>query len=77
MKNSDMPAMPIVDSCGRPAMYGNEGIEALGFTKRERIAMHMMSALLVGDVRMGTEKDFATVALVATDALLAELERTK
>lgn len=40
MKNADMPAMPIVDSCARPAMYGNEGVEAIGLTKREMMAMH-------------------------------------
>lgn len=38
MKNADMPAMPIADDCGRPAMYGADGVEALGLTKREMIA---------------------------------------
>ena len=81
MRNADMPTVPIFDDCGRPAMYGADGVEALGLTKREMIAMHMMQGILAAgnadEFVVGDEVGFAGFAIAATDALLAELERTK
>lgn len=81
MKNADMPAMPVVDDCGRPAMYGAEGVEALGLTKREMIAMHAMQGILAAgnadEFVVGDEVGFAGFAVSCADALLAELERTQ
>lgn len=95
MKNSDMPAMPampILDSCGRPAMYGNEEVEALGLTKRETMAMHICAEIagsidsedcyqrikfMAGNCGMNVSQWIARDAVKQSDALLAELERTK
>ena len=76
MKNADMPAMPIVDSCARPAMYGNEGVEAIWLTKREMMAMHTLSGLIASGYD-ATFESSAKCAIGYADALLAELERTK
>lgn len=40
MSNGNMPAMPIVDSCGRTSVYGENANEACGLTKREMMAMN-------------------------------------
>jgi len=76
MKNADMPAMPVFDSSGCPSLYGDDGVEAKGLTKREMMAMHMMSQLMMSE-RLGSYEDQAGYAIKAADALLAELERTK
>ncbi|MGL4757557.1 MAG: hypothetical protein ACRCXB_34820 [Aeromonadaceae bacterium] len=75
MKNADMPAMPVVDSRGCPSMYGVDSVEALGLTKREIIAMHMMAGLLVGCESPNNEW-VASIAVDAADKLLSELDRT-
>ena len=76
MKNADMPAMPVFDSSGCPSLYGDDGVEAKGLTKREMMAMHMMSQLMMSE-RLGSYEEQAEYAIKAADALLAELERTK
>lgn len=80
MKNADMPAMPIADDCGRPAMYGAEGIEALGLTKREMMAMHICSGNMAARTVLWADVDvdfMARIAVQMADAMLAELERTQ
>lgn len=80
MKNADMPAMPVFDSSGCPSLYGDDGVEAKGLTKREMMAMHMMCAMIgapVGRVDIDDGEQLPLMAIVAADALLAELERTK
>ena len=76
MKNSDMPAMPVFDSSGCPSLYGDDGVEAKGLTKREMMAMHMFAGLLARDGKPDIQYE-AELAIKAADALLAELERTK
>ena len=76
MKNSDMPAMPVFDSSGCPSLYGDDGVEAKGLTKREMMAMHMFAGLLARDGKPDIQYE-AGLAIKAADALLAELERTK
>ena len=81
MKNSDMPAMPthdVFEDCG---FDGNSGPHLTqttnyGMTKREMMAMHMMSQLMMSE-RLGSYEEQAGYAIKAADALLAELERTK
>ena len=75
MKNADMPAMPVFDSSGCPSLYGDDGVEAKGLTKREMMAMHMMAARISIPGAPDDEFD-AKRAVTATDALLAELDRT-
>ena len=67
IKNADMPAMPTQNGCGD--IYG-------GFTKREMMAMHIMTGLCS---KYGVAFDTDTVqdAVRMADFLLAELERTK
>lgn len=80
MRNADMPAMPIFDDCGRPAMYGVDGVEALGLTKREMIAMHMAAGNMAARTVQWADVNVPLMARIAVDmadALLAELERTK
>lgn len=76
MKNADMPAMPVFDSSGCPSLYGDDGVEAKGLTKREMMAMHMFAGLLARDGKPDIQYE-AELAIKAADALLAELERTK
>ena len=82
MKNSDMPAMPVFDSSGCPSLYGDDGVEAKGLTKREMMAMHAMTGLLSGGKQYDNRYSSRASQLVEdsvlyADALLAELERTK
>ena len=73
IKNGDMPAMP-VDRCDADAIEA--GIQVFsGLTKREMMAMHMMAHLMPNE-RLKSYEEQASYALMATDALLAELERT-
>ena len=75
-KNGDMPAMPQdrgiwVDGIGEcPTL-------ATGLTKREMMAMNMMAANRNRGSNYNSWVDMATDAIEMTDALLAELERTK
>ena len=72
MKNSDMPAHPIELSG-----FGLYAPEAhYGLSKREMMAMHMM-AHLMPDQNFESYAAQARSAVLAVDALLAELERTK
>lgn len=82
MKNADMPAMPTEVQALSRAMsvaHDNWGKAALGLTKREMIAMHVMQGLISAwgahDVTSGGE--LASDAVAMADSLLAELERTK
>ena len=74
-KNGDMPAMPQDDAiwCQR---IGECPTLATGLTKREMMAMHMMAHLMPNE-RLQSYEEQASYALMAADALLAELECTK
>ena len=73
IKNADAPAMPIpLNECDR---FVECGI-ADGLTKREAMAMHMMSGLLSKPGHSLSESDIARDAVRATTALLMELEHT-
>ena len=74
MKNADMPAMPISEE---ETDRVESGVEIYtGLTKREMMAMHMM-AHLMPDQNFESYASQAKSAVMAADALLAELERTK
>ena len=79
MKNSDMPAMPqSATNEGHPCNYydyGGPGVPT-GLTKREMMAMHMMAARISIPGAPDDEFD-AKRAVAATDALLAELEKSQ
>ena len=70
IKNADMPAMPL--PLGDETSAGSDGM-----SKREMMAMHMMSGLLSKPGHSFNEHDVANDAVRAADALLAALERTK
>ena len=76
IKNGDMPAMPQDDAiwCQR---IGECPTLAIGLTKREMMAMHMMAANRSRSSNYSSWADMATDAIEMTDALLAELERAK
>lgn len=84
--NGNMPAMPceVVDKYHIDASQVQSGAPTLrerkvmsgGMTKREMMAMHMMAARVSIPGAPDDEFD-AKRAVAATDALLAELERTK
>ena len=80
MKNSDMPAMPQpATSEGYPCYYydyDGPGIPT-GMTKREMMAMHILSGMLSSENFNQTREQAASFAVGQADALLAELERTK
>lgn len=79
MKNADMPAMPVTDGDNEPANISHSYYQnlqlATGLTKREMMAMHVMASIAttVGYQNYG---QMAQDAIAATDALLAELDRT-
>ena len=69
MKNADMPAMPL--PLGAETTEGCQGL-----TKREMMAMHMMAARI--SIPGAPDDEFyAKRAVAATDALLAELEKSQ
>lgn len=79
MKNADMPAMPSDVMAVYEAMIASTdswGKAALGLTKREMMAMHMMASIAttVGYQNYG---QMAQDAIAATDALLAGLEKSQ
>ena len=86
MKNSDMPAMPceVVEKYHIDASQVPSGAPTLrerkvmsgGMKKREMIAMHMMAHLMPNENFEPYESQ-AKSAVIAADALLGELERTK
>ena len=80
MKNADMPAMPMFSDNAEPCIvrYPETGKKApsTGLTKREMMAMHMMAARISIPGAPDDEFD-AKRAVAATDALLAELEKSQ
>lgn len=69
MKNADMPAMPLP--------LGTETEKwCQGLTKREMMAMHILSGLLSDYEFDVTRQMAAEIAVEQADALLAELDRT-
>ena len=74
-KNGDMPAMPVVDASGCVMRYGSD-LFAEGLSKREMMAMHMMSGLCA-KYGAAFDSDTAQDAVRMADYLLRELERTK
>ena len=89
MKNADMPAMPVIDEEQSFPVdmerYGSKEATlrfAFGMTKREMMAMHIMSGY-VANSKAGEAgelmcmHDVASYSVECADALLAELERTK
>ena len=74
IKNADMPAMPS-QALGTDGLPTHEA--EFGLTKREMMAMHMMAASRSRSSNYSSWVDMATDAIEMTDALLAELERTK
>ena len=78
MKNADMPAMPSDVKAVYEAMTDSAdswGKAALGLTKREMMAMHMMASIITQGAPAFIHA--AEDAVNAADALLSELERTK
>lgn len=78
MKNADMPAMPSDVKDVYEAMTGGSdswGKAALGLTKREMMAMHILSGLLSDYEFDATRQMAAEIAVEQADALLAELEK--
>lgn len=88
MKNANMPAMPCEvteqyhiypvsspDGSSMPTLRERKVMSG-GMTKREMMAMHMMSQLMP-DQNFESYASQAKSAVMAADALLAELERTK
>ena len=67
MKNSDKSAMPTQSNGGD--IFG-------GLTKREMMAMHILSGLLSDYEFDVTRQMAAEIAVEQADALLAELDRT-
>ena len=86
MKNANMPAMPceVVEKYHIDASQVPSGAPTLrerkvmsgGMTKREMMAMHMMAHLMMSE-RLSSYEEQAGYSIKATDALLAELGRTK
>ena len=75
IKNADMPAMPQDDAiwCQR---IGECPTLAIGLTKREMMAMHIMTGLC-SKYGVAFETDTVQDAIRMADSLLADLERTK
>ena len=79
MDNGKMPAMPSDVKAVYEAMTDSDdswGKAALGLTKREMMAMHMMAHLMMNE-RLSSYEEQAGYSIKATDALLTELGRTK
>lgn len=76
IKNGDLPAMPLYDMPLDSRSAANWLTGGLcGLTKREQFAMAAMQGI-VSNMLMRPD-DVAEKAVKYTDALLAELERTK
>ncbi|MGL5726593.1 MAG: hypothetical protein ACRCYD_01905 [Plesiomonas sp.] len=67
INNGDRPAMPLHN-----ADLGLGGSD-LGMTKREMMAMHIISGLVSDPNVNGTQEDIAEAAVKLTDALLRKL----
>ena len=76
IKNGDMPAMPFEAVMARSNGNTTAWTNYTGLTKREMMAMHIMTGLCS---KYGAAFDTDTVqdAVRMTDFLLTELERTK
>lgn len=73
MKNADLPAMPVeLSGFGQYAP-----IAYMGMTKREMMAMHILSGLLSDYEFDVTRQMAAEIAVQQADALLAELEKSQ
>ena len=70
INSGDLPAMPL--SGGSEPFHGYQGM-----TKREMMAMHILSGMLSSENFNPTREQAASFAVGQADALLAELERTK
>ena len=81
MKNADMPAMPVVNGDNEPAefdhqFYRNSNL-ATGLTKREMMAMHILSGLLAApDMKDATPDQLTFASVCYAEKLLLELDRT-
>ena len=80
MKNADMPAMPMFSDNAEPCIVRDKDTHqtkpATGLTKREMMAMHILSGLLSDYEFDVTRQMAAEIAVEQADALLAELDRT-
>ena len=80
MRNADLPAMPqSATSEGYSCNYydyGGPGIPT-GLTKREMMAMHILSGLLSDYEFDVTRQVAAEIAVQQADALLAKLEKSQ
>lgn len=82
IKNGDLPAMPLTgdaytDLSGHIHKSYGYNPECLGMTKREMMAMHIMSGLVSDPNVDGAQEDIAEAAVKLTDALLRKLGETK
>jgi hypothetical protein len=79
IKNGNTPAMPVIEETKAEQYNGGTYTTAtamsLGLTKREMLAMSAMQGLFASGYA-ATITEIASDAVVAADALLAELERT-
>ena len=75
-KNGDLPAMPFEAVMARANGNTTGWTNYTGLTKREMIAMHMMTANRSRSSNYSSWADMATDAIEMTDALLAALDRT-
>lgn len=72
MKNADKPAMPISEE--ETDRFQNNIDIFVGFTKREMIAMNILTGLVSKDDRTCTNYDKVRHSVSLADALLIELE---
>lgn len=77
MKNADMPAMPCDDTYHVVSGCNTIHKKMNGMTKREMMAMSAMQGLCGHSGDYHQPEHLAMDAVMFTDALLAELERTK
>ncbi|AUR98042.1 hypothetical protein NVP1246O_35 [Vibrio phage 1.246.O._10N.261.54.E10] len=81
MKNSDSPAMPIENYQLAKSIKTDGRNLFAGLTKREMIAMHVMSSAIGGIMANSdpsaktTPKETSELAVAYADALLAELDK--
>ena len=81
MKNADMPAMPIYNGDHEITLlnhvYYSDPYAAMGLTKREMMAMHMMASIQASGGLYDRFESMAKDATTMADALLAELEKSQ
>ena len=75
-KNGDLPAMPFEAVMARANGNTTGWTNYTGLTKREMMAMHIMTGLC-SKYGVAFETDTVQDAIRMADSLLAELERTK